>query len=63
MEGHQKISDLLIDRKIDPEARCRIPVLVSGGEIIWVAGLRTDRSARVRKHTRRLLVGEFYLLK
>lgn len=63
MRGHQKVSDLLINRKIPPHMRHRIPVLISGGEIIWVAGVRTDRSARVRMRTRRLLVGEFCLLK
>lgn len=63
LQGRQKVSDLLINRKLPADKRRRIPVLVSGGQIIWVAGVRTDRKARVRRHTRRLLVGDFCLLK
>jgi tRNA(Ile)-lysidine synthase len=41
--GRQKISDLMIDRKIPLAARERWPLLAAGDEIIWVVGLaRSD---------------------
>jgi tRNA(Ile)-lysidine synthase len=63
MTGHKKISALFIDCKIPKSRRHRFPVLVSGGRIVWLAGVRRDHHTRVRRDTRRLLVGEFCLLK
>jgi tRNA(Ile)-lysidine synthase len=63
MAGHKKISDLFIDRKIPKPLRQRLPVLVSGGRIVWVAGVHRDHATRVRADTRRILIGEFCLLK
>jgi tRNA(Ile)-lysidine synthase len=63
MAGHKKISDLFIDCKIPQPIRRRLPVLVSGGRVIWVPGVRRDHDSRVRAATRRLLIGEFCLLK
>lgn len=54
MQGHQKIKKIFNDRKIPISQRERIPLLVSGDDIIWVVGLRrsalavtTDRTTRV----------------
>jgi tRNA(Ile)-lysidine synthase len=63
MAGRKKISDLFIDCKIPKPKRHRFPVLVSGGRVIWVAGVRRDHDTRVRAGTQRLLIGEFCLLK
>jgi len=41
LEGHrQKISDLFINEKVPPAARKRWPLVVSGEDIVWVAGFR-----------------------
>lgn len=48
MEGTQKIKDLFINNKVPPADRSRIPLLVSGGEIVWVAGIRLGDRARVK---------------
>lgn len=40
MQGRKKIKDLFIEKRIEKEQRRRIPLILSGGEIIWVVGLR-----------------------
>jgi tRNA(Ile)-lysidine synthase len=37
--GTQKLSDLMIDRKIPPAARERWPLITADDEIVWVVGL------------------------
>lgn len=52
MRGSQKIKKIFINSKIARFARGRIPLLVSGGEIIWIAGLRQSRIGRIVPQTR-----------
>jgi len=47
MAGRQKVKELFINEKIPAQQRRRIPLLVSSGKIIWVAGLRMGEDARV----------------
>lgn len=47
MTGTQKVKDLFINNKIPASQRGRIPLLVSGDRIIWLAGVRMGESARV----------------
>ena len=47
MRGAQKVKDLFINEKIPPAERGRIPLLVSAGEIVWVAGVRMGDKGRV----------------
>lgn len=44
MSGRKKLKDLFIDEKIPPRLRRKIPILVSGDEILWVIGLRKSKS-------------------
>jgi len=37
--GGKKLSDLLIDHKVPREERDALPVLASGGNVLWVSGL------------------------
>ncbi|HET6347902.1 MAG TPA: tRNA lysidine(34) synthetase TilS [Candidatus Krumholzibacteria bacterium] len=48
MQGHKKLSDLFIDRKIPRRLRSRIPVVEANGEIVWVVGVAISERARVR---------------
>jgi tRNA(Ile)-lysidine synthase len=45
--GTRKVKDALIDRKIDPDIRDRLPILVCNGEIVWMAALGLAESFRV----------------
>jgi len=40
MAGHKKVKDFFVDEKISREDRRRIPLVESGGRIIWIAGWR-----------------------
>ncbi|MDD2201281.1 MAG: tRNA lysidine(34) synthetase TilS [Firmicutes bacterium] len=56
MEGTKKVSDIFIDEKIPRGHRAQWPVVVSGGEVIWVVGLRASGIAPVDAKTRRYVV-------
>lgn len=55
LNGTQKIKQLFIDQKIPPRQRDRIPILISGKEVIWVAGLRRGALAPLTHKTARIL--------
>jgi len=46
MNSRKKLKNLFIDRKIPPAARSRIPLLICGGEIVWVCGLQVAEKTR-----------------
>jgi tRNA(Ile)-lysidine synthase len=47
MKGAQKVKALFINEKVPLEDRRRIPLLISGNRILWVAGVRMAEEARV----------------
>lgn len=51
MNHQKKLSDFLIDRKISLVDKETITVLESGGEIVWVVGLRLDDRYKVTETT------------
>ena len=53
--GTRKLQDILVDAKVPRERRERLPVLVCGGEVVWVPGLRVAQAWRVRDARRRAL--------
>jgi len=53
--GTQKVKEFFIDHKIPRFERERIPLLVSGGRIIWIVGYRIDDRVKVTDKTRRIL--------
>jgi len=55
MAGTKKLKRLFSDQKVEVEARERIPLLVSGGKILWVAGLRRSGYAPVTEKTTEVL--------
>jgi tRNA(Ile)-lysidine synthase len=48
MRQPKKLKDFLIDRKIDADARDRLPLLVWNGEIVWIAGVEVSERFKVR---------------
>jgi len=59
--GSRKLSDLMIDAKIDRGRRARLPVVTAAdGALLWVPGLRPAEVARPSRETRRLLCFTFF---
>lgn len=54
--GSKKLKDFLIDQKVPRHYRDRLPLVVAGGEVIWVAGKRIAHPYRVTGKTGRVLV-------
>jgi tRNA(Ile)-lysidine synthase len=55
MRGHKKIKDLFIEKKIARQQRPLIPIIVSGSEIIWVAGIRQSDYGKIEQGTKKIL--------
>ncbi|MFC1562906.1 tRNA lysidine(34) synthetase TilS, partial [candidate division KSB1 bacterium] len=55
MDKDKKISDFFTDEKVAGHIKKGIPILVSGGEIIWICGYRISDKVKITKRTRRIL--------
>ena len=51
MEGSKSLQDLFTDRAVPRSLRHGIPVVLSGDEIAWVAGVAIGRRFRIREST------------
>jgi len=57
LEGRrQKLRDFLINAKIPRHERATVPLLVAGGEIVWVVGWRVDARYAITSATTQVLV-------
>jgi len=61
MTGTQKVKDFFINNKIAWRERSEIPILLSQGKIVWIAGHRTDETAKVTPSTVDVLKAELLL--
>lgn len=52
MSGHRKLSDLLIDAKVDRPLRDEIPIVLCGDNIVWVVGLAVCEDYKVTDTTK-----------
>jgi tRNA(Ile)-lysidine synthase len=57
--GEKKLKGFLIDRKLPRAERDAVPLLVLGGEILWVVGARLSEKARIPPDAERLVLMEF----
>ena len=48
MKSRKKVKDFFIDRKVPAFMRKRVPIFLSGGEIVWIGGMRIDERAKVK---------------
>ena len=55
MSKTKKVSDFLIDERVPVTDKNRVTVLVSGQEIVWIAGYRVDDRFKVTPATRQVL--------
>lgn len=60
MTAARKVSDLLTDRKVPAWRKRRVPVVVSGGRIIWVCGVAVDDRVKVHAGTKQVLQFSFH---
>jgi len=51
----KKVQDLFVDLKVPRDERDSIPLVTSGDDIIWVAGLRADDRFKVTEQTKKFL--------
>jgi len=51
----KKLQDYFVDEKVPRDERNRVPLVVSGNDIIWVAGYRADERFRITEKTGRVL--------
>ncbi len=58
MKGEKKVKDLFIDEKVPRKERERIPLLIGGGRVLWVVGLRIDDTVKVTDETDEILLVE-----
>ncbi|MDQ1330956.1 MAG: tRNA(Ile)-lysidine synthase [Thermodesulfobacteriota bacterium] len=61
MTGSKKVSKYLINKKVPEENRLKLPVALSNGRIIWLAGYIIDDSVKVTLNTRKILRVELFL--
>jgi tRNA(Ile)-lysidine synthase len=56
MDGHtMKISDFMVNEKVPNHVRDQWPLVLSGGNVLWIPGLRQSHQARIREQTRAAL--------
>ena len=53
MRGSKKVQDFFIDEKVPLEERDFVPMVESGGKIVWVGGMRIDERVKVTPTTTR----------
>ncbi len=51
----KKLQDYLVDEKVPRDEREQIPILLSGSDIVWVAGYRSDERFRPAGDTKKYL--------
>lgn len=57
MEGRsKKLQDYFVDAKVPRRKRDLMPLLVAGGDILWIVGQRTDERFPVKAGTEKVLV-------
>lgn len=51
----KKVQDFFSDQKVSLFEKEQIPLLVSGQQIIWIVGMRTDETAKITSKTKKIL--------
>jgi tRNA(Ile)-lysidine synthase len=53
--GSKKLKAFMIDKKVPRAERDGVPLVVNGGEIVWVVGYQLAESVRVRPYTQQIV--------
>ncbi len=54
MKGKKKLSDFFVDQKMEVRGKNKIPLVCSGADILWVAGMRLDNRFRVNEKCKKI---------
>ncbi|MDA8325926.1 MAG: tRNA lysidine(34) synthetase TilS, partial [Nitrospiraceae bacterium] len=54
----KKLQDFFVDEKVPRDERDGIPIVLSGDDIVWVAGMRADERFRAGEDAKNFLVLE-----
>jgi len=49
--GRKKIKDFFISNRVPPSLRDRIPLVLAGDRVVWVAGMRLDEDFKIGRET------------
>ncbi len=52
----KKLQDFFVDEKIPRDERDRIPLIISGKDIVWIVGYRGDERFKITDETKKILV-------
>ncbi|MFQ5682237.1 MAG: tRNA lysidine(34) synthetase TilS [Candidatus Binatia bacterium] len=55
MQGHKKVKDLFIEKRVPQTVRRTLPLLLARGEILWVPGYARSEIGKVRPETKKFL--------
>ena len=55
IKGSKKLQDFFVDEKVPADVRDSVPIVESGGRVVWVAGMRIDDSVKVTDKTRKIV--------
>jgi tRNA(Ile)-lysidine synthase len=55
VRGTQKLKDFFINHKVPRFERPKVPLLISGEMIAWIAGYRIDERVKVTEKTKKVL--------
>lgn len=59
----KKLQDYFVDEKVPRDERDSIPIVLSGNDIVWIAGYRADERFKVTKDTKKILMLEIKTLR
>ncbi len=55
LDGHKKLQDFFVDRKVPAPVRRRIPIVSDREKIVWIVGHEISDWVKVDRSTRRFL--------
>ncbi len=58
----KKLQDYFVDEKVPRDERDSIPIVLSGDDVVWIAGYRADERFKVTQESKKILLLEMKLL-
>ncbi len=55
MQGHKKVKDLFIEKRVPLSVRATLPLILAGSEVLWIPQYGRSKVAKVGPETREVL--------